>query len=58
MKKKLTVGAIVLLVGLGALVFGVARLLGDPVGVIFTLAGAATIAASIYVFNYKPKLPG
>ena len=57
MKNKLTVGAIVFLAGAGALIFGVVRLMGDPIGIGFTLDGAAAVAVSIYVFNYTPKSP-
>ncbi len=58
MNTKLTTGAIVFLAGAGAVVWGAVRLMSDPLGIGLLLGGAVTIAAAIYVFNYKPKLPG
>ena len=58
MNTKLTTGAIIFLAGCGGVIAGVVRLMGDPLGVGLLLGGAAAVAAAIYVFNYKPKLPG
>jgi hypothetical protein len=57
MKTKLSIGAIIFLAGIAAVIWGAVRLMSDPLGIGLLLGGAATIAAAIYVFKYSPKLP-
>ena len=56
MNTKITAGLIIFLAGAALVIWGVIELVSNLLGVSLLLGGAAAIAVSVYVFNYKPKL--